>query len=142
MFYGQARHTIDAKGRIILPSKYRDSLGESFFVMRGREKQACLYIYSTDGFNEFKEKIKAIPDANGGSAFKRFIFNNTEEVVNDKQGRFVIPTRLKEYANLEKEIMIVGTDDRIEIWDASVYEGTETQFTNDNVVEFMEKYGI
>ena len=126
MFYGQARHTIDAKGRVILPSKYRDSLGESFFVLRGFEK--CLFIYDEAGFRELETKIKALPDSADGGRLKRFVFNYTEQITNDKQGRFVVPPHLREYARLDKEIVVAGASSRIELWDVNEYKAYEEKF--------------
>jgi MraZ protein len=142
MFYGQAKHSIDSKGRIILPSKYRNNLGESFFVLRGFEK--CLFIYTEAGFFELEEKIKALPISNDGGRLQRYIFNYAEQVTADKQGRFVVPTHLREFANLTKDILIAGASGRIEIWDSEEYERYEKQ-TDDSpekLSEILQIFGI
>lgn len=141
MFYGQAEHTLDQKGRVTLPSKYRDLLGESFFVLRGFEK--CLFVYTEDGFHELEDKIKALPIAQGG-ILQRFVFANAEKVTADKQGRFVIPPKLREYAGLEKDVVLAGISARIEIWDASTYKDYETNMVADmdNLSAMLRELGI
>ena len=129
MFYGQAKHSIDAKGRVILPSKYRESLGESFFVLRGFEK--CLFVYTEADYHELEAKIKALPISNDGGVIQRYIFHYTEQVTADKQGRFVIPPKLREFAGLDKDIIIAGASSRIEIWDEKEYEKYEQKIEAD-----------
>lgn len=126
MFYGRAEHSIDIKGRIILPSKYRDNLGESFFIMPGFEK--CLAVYTEEGFRKLEEKLLALPSSNDGGWLQRELFNDTEQVSADKQGRFVVPTFLREFANLKKDIMIAGASDRIEIWDLEEYKAYKERY--------------
>ena len=142
MFYGQARHSIDAKGRIILPSKYRENLGESFFVLRGFDK--CLMIYTKEDYNELAARIKALPMSNNGGRVQRHVFGHTELVTPDKQGRFVIPTELRDYAELDKDVIITGVSTRIEIWDAATYENYEKETTDDpqKLSEILEIFGI
>lgn len=141
MFYGQAYHTLDQKGRITLPSKFRELLGESFFVLRGFEK--CLFVYTQDGFHELEDKIKALPIAKGG-VLQRFVFANTEKVTTDKQGRFVVPPKLREYADLEKDVVLVGLSGRIEIWDSETYAKYEadTVANMDNLSDMLKELGI
>ncbi len=141
MFYGQAQHSVDAKGRIILPSKFRDGLGESFLVMRGFEK--CLFVYSEEGYKELEEKLRALPISSGGR-LQRYIFGSTENVTTDKQGRFVIPPKLREFAGLEKDVIITGVSSRLEIWDAEAYEKyeNETVSDTDKLHELLEIFNI
>ncbi len=142
MFYGQAKHSIDAKGRIILPSKYRENLGESFFVLRGFEK--CLFVYTQEDYHELEAKIKALPISNNGGRLQRYIFNHTELVTADKQGRFVVPPGLREFAGLDKDIIIAGASSRIEIWDVNEYEKYEKQTEDEpqKLSEILEIFGI
>jgi len=141
MFYGQAKHSIDAKGRIILPSKFRDGLGESFLVMRGFEK--CLFVYSEEGYKELEEKLRALPISSGGR-LQRYIFGSTENVTTDKQGRFVIPPKLREFAELERDVIITGVSSRLEIWDAEAYEKYENETIGDTekLHELLEIFNI
>lgn len=142
MFYGQAKHSIDAKGRVILPSKYRENLGESFFVLRGFEK--CLFVYTKEDYKELEAKIKALPISNDGGRLQRYIFNYTELVTADKQGRFVIPPGLREFAGLNKDIIIAGASSRIEIWDVEEYEKYEKQTEDEpqKLSEILNIFGI
>ena len=142
MFYGQAKHSIDAKGRVILPSKYREDLGESFFVLRGFEK--CLFVYTKEDYRELEAKIKALPISNDGGRIQRYIFNYTELVTTDKQGRFVIPPGLREFAGLNKDIIIAGASSRIEIWDVEEYEKYEKQTEDEpqKLSEILNIFGI
>ena len=146
MFYGQARHTIDQKGRVILPSKYRDKLGESFFVLRGFEK--CLFVYAENEFRELEEKIKALPSSNDGGFLQRFIFNYTEQVTPDKQGRVILAQHLRDYAGLNgeanTEVIITGASSRVEIWSVAEYEGYEQKSTDDpdRLAKILEIFNI
>ena len=142
MFYGQAQHSIDDKNRVILPSKYRENLGVSFFALCGGEN--CLYIYDEVGFREFEAKINALPDSDDGALLKRIIFENTERLSTDKQGRFVIPTALKDYAGLEKDVLFLGVSKRIEVWEAKVYENYKKQVpdTQKTLAELYKKFNI
>ena len=141
MFYGQAKHTIDQKGRINLPSKYRDELGESFFVMRGFEK--CLFVYTEEGYKELEAKLRALPIAKGGR-IQRYIFGSTESVSVDKQGRFVVPPSLREFAGLEKDVVVAGVSSRIEIWDANTFASYEDETVSDpaKLSEMLELFEI
>ena len=141
MFYGKAKHSVDAKGRIILPSKFRDGLGESFLVMRGFEK--CLFVYSKEGYKELEEKLRALPISSGGR-LQRYIFGSTECVTTDKQGRFVIPPDLRKFAELDKDVIITGVSSRLEIWDADAFENYESETVNDTdkLKELLEIFEI
>ncbi len=142
MFYGKSKHNIDAKGRVILPSKYRENLGESFFVLRGFEK--CLFVYPEEGYRELAAKIKALPMGNKGGILQRYIFHYTEQVTADKQGRFVIPPGLREFANLQKEIIVAGASSRVEIWDVNEYSKYEKAIEDDpqQISEILSLFGI
>ena len=119
MFYGQHRHGIDEKGRLIFPSKYRDDLGDVFYITRGLDR--FLLVYPQDEWNKLEESLKSLPMSKG-SAIQRFFFSNTEKTSFDKQGRVLIPANLREYAGLDKDIVIAGVGNRIEIWDAPKYD--------------------
>ena len=115
MFIGEYHHTIDEKGRIIIPSKFRDELGGSFVVTRGIEK--CLFVYSTDNWNRICDKLNAIPfTKKDARVFNRFFMSGATNVELDKQGRINISAPLISYANLIKDCVVIGTGDRLEIW--------------------------
>lgn len=141
MFYGQAEHTLDQKGRLTLPSKFRELLGESFFVLCGFEK--CLFVYTEEGFRELEEKLKSLPIAQGG-VLQRFFFANTEKITTDKQGRFVVPPKLRDYANLEKDITLVGVSTRVEIWNKSTFDEYQRKSEEDmgSIKQMLMELGI
>ena len=118
MLLGQYRHTIDAKGRVIVPAKFREDLGESFILTRGLDN--CLSLYSLNEWALLEEKVKAMPMAKSRE-IQRFLFGNAFPVELDAQGRIVIPANLKTYAPLLKEVVVVGVSTRAEIWDAAVW---------------------
>lgn len=115
MFMGEYQHNIDAKGRIIVPSKFREELGESFVVTRGLDK--CLFAYPMDEWEILEEKLKKLPlTKKDARAFTRFFFSGAVECEVDKQGRINLPQPLRKYAALEKECVVIGVSNRIEIW--------------------------
>ena len=114
MFMGEYHHTIDSKGRLIIPSKIRDDLGNSFFMTRGLE--GCLYVYPKSNWKNIIAKYKEIPDTKDKRYFMRIFLSGATNCELDSQGRVNIPTPLLDYAKLEKECLIIGVDDRLEIW--------------------------
>ena len=127
MFMGEYHHTIDEKGRMIIPSKFRNELGESFIVTRGIDK--CLFVYSLPEWEKIVTKLKTLPVTKKDARnFTRFFLSGATTVEFDKQGRINISTPLITYANLEKECIIVGVNDRLEIWSKDMWEN----FLNEN----------
>jgi MraZ protein len=121
MFMGEYQHTIDEKGRIIIPSKFRDSLGDTFVITRGLD--ACLFVYPMSEWNILEQKLKALPLMKSDArAFTRFFFSGATECELDKQGRANIPTNLNEHAKLEKDCIVIGVSNRVEIWSKSIWE--------------------
>jgi MraZ protein len=121
MFMGEHSHSIDAKGRLILPAKFRDELGSSFIVTRGLE--GCLSVYTMEAWQNFAQAMQKFTTSKGNvRAFKRFVFGSAAEVEFDRQGRILIPANLREYAKLEKDVIVLGTGDKVEIWSKAVFE--------------------
>ncbi|MGE1063725.1 division/cell wall cluster transcriptional repressor MraZ [Megasphaera paucivorans] len=121
MFMGEHSHTIDAKGRLILPAKFREELGSSFIVTRGLE--GCLSVYTMESWTDFAQAMQKFTTSKGNvRAFKRFVFGSAAEVEFDRQGRILIPGNLREYAHLEKEVVVLGTGDKVEIWSKAVFD--------------------
>lgn len=121
MFMGEYSHTIDAKGRVILPAKFREELGASFVVTRGLE--GCLSVYTMGSWMNLANGMKKLKASKENvRAFKRFLFGSAAEVEFDRQGRILIPGTLREYAHLKKDVTILGTGDKIEIWAQEAYE--------------------
>ena len=115
MFIGEYHHTIDEKGRITIPSKFRDGLGDSFIVTRGIEN--CLFVYSLNNWNEICDKLNLLPFTKKDARnFIRFFMSGATTVELDKQGRINILSPLISYAGLQKDCVIIGTGDRLEIW--------------------------
>ena len=115
MFMGEYHHNIDDKSRIVLPPKLREELGMRFVVTRGLE--GCLFVYSSDEWNRLVDKLKKLPfTKKDARAFLRFFLSGATECTFDKQGRIALPVPLVNYAKLKKECVIIGVNDRLEIW--------------------------
>ena len=115
MFMGEFHHNIDDKSRIVLPSKFREELGDTFVITRGLE--GCLFVYSMTEWNNIVQKLKQLPfTKKDARAFLRFFLSGACECQTDKQGRIAIPSTLVSYANLTKECVVIGVNDRLEIW--------------------------
>jgi MraZ protein len=121
MFMGEYSHSIDAQGRVILPAKFREELGEHFVVTRGLE--GCLSVYTMDAWKNLSGAMKRLTASKENvRAFKRFVFGSASEVEFDKQGRILIPSTLRAYAGLKKDVTVLGTGEKIEIWSKEAYE--------------------
>ncbi len=121
MFMGEFVHSIDGKGRLIIPSKFRESLGESFVVTRGLDH--CLFAYPLREWQILEEKLKQLPMTRGDArAFMRLFFSGAVDVEVDRQGRVLIPQNLREYAKLMREVVIIGVSSRVEVWSKEVWE--------------------
>jgi MraZ protein len=121
MFMGEYHHSIDNKGRLIVPSKFRDELGDMFIITRGLDQ--CLFGYPLSEWELIEEKLKGLPlTKKDARAFTRFFFSGATESELDKQGRINIPAPLLQYAKLEKECVILGVSNRIEIWSKQIWE--------------------
>ena len=133
MFMGEYQHTIDTKGRMIIPAKFRDGLGEQFVLTRGLDQ--CLFGYPMSEWKLIEEKLKALPlTKNDARAFTRFFFSGAVECDLDKQGRINIASNLLQYAKLEKECVVIGVSNRIELWSKSIWE----QYTEEQEDSFAE----
>ncbi|MEB2278654.1 division/cell wall cluster transcriptional repressor MraZ [Lysinibacillus xylanilyticus] len=121
MFMGEYQHSVDAKGRLIVPAKFRDALGETFVVTRGLDN--CLFGYPMNEWRKLEEKLKDLPMTKKDTrAFARFFFSGATEVEIDKQGRINIPSTLVQHAHLVKECIVLGVSNRIEIWAKDAWE--------------------
>jgi len=144
LFIGEYSHNIDAKGRMIVPSKFRkDELGEIFYVTKGTEK--CLFVYSRDEWAKFEEKLSSLPITTNpqAGAFARFFLSGAVECEVDKLGRINIPLYLREYANIEKDVKVLGVRSRIEIWDSNTWsEYCDKEITLENVLDSMGSIGM
>ncbi|KRU16823.1 division/cell wall cluster transcriptional repressor MraZ [Bacillus pumilus] len=133
MFMGEYQHTIDTKGRMIIPAKFRDGLGEQFVLTRGLDQ--CLFGYPMSEWKLIEEKLKELPlTKKDARAFTRFFFSGAVECDLDKQGRINIASNLLQYAKLEKECVVIGVSNRIELWSKSIWE----QYTEEQEDSFAE----
>ena len=136
MFIGEYHHTIDEKGRIIIPAKFREELGANFIVTRGIEN--CLFIYSEENWAKITNKLSSLPFTHKDArTFNRFFMSGATEVELDKQGRINLPTPLIHYANLVKDCVVIGTGDRLEIWSQESWDGFFDS-TKENVSDIAE----
>ncbi len=112
---GEYQHSLDKKGRIILPARFRELLGEKFVITRGLDNS--LFVYPQEEWKSLENKLKALPFTKADArAFTRFFFSGAVECETDKQGRVLIPNNLREYAFLDKEVVVIGVSNRMEIW--------------------------
>ena len=141
MYKGKYVHTIDAKGRLIVPSKFRDQLGDNFVVTKGAD--GCLTIYDEKGWTAFEETLREMPmNRKEVRQVARFFLAGAADVEVDKMGRILIPQDLREYAGLEKDVILTGLADKIEIWSKERFEAeSETQDISDTL-EKMADWGI
>lgn len=115
MFIGEFQHTIDEKGRLIMPARFRDGLGESFVVTKGLDN--CLWAYPRAEWAALEAKMKALPFTNTNArAFVRFFFSGATDSELDRQGRVLIPNNLREYSRLSRDVVVIGVSTRVEIW--------------------------
>jgi MraZ protein len=137
LFTGEYQHTLDAKGRFCMPVKFRSSLGERLMITKGLD--GCLFVYTKEEWSVLEEKLKRLPFTNSHArAFARFLLGGAVEYEVDKQGRILITSHLREYANLKKEIVLIGVGTRIEIWSKENWE-VYIQNAEENYEELAEK---
>ena len=142
MLIGEYSHTIDSKGRMIVPAKFRLELGERFIVTKGFD--GCLYGYSLEEWKSIEEKIKTLPLITGKDArnFTRFFFSSAIECELDSQGRILITQNLRQHAELEKDVVVIGVSTRIEIWSKQKWESYNDEQDSDDIAEKMSMLGI
>ncbi len=143
LLIGEYEHSIDTKGRLIMPSKLKEDIGEKFVVTKGLD--GCLFVYSQTEWKTFEDKLRAFPLTNKDArALVRFFLAGAMECEIDKQGRFLIPGNLREFAGLEKEVVVIGVLDKIEIWskDKWLKYSEEENSSVDEIAEKMSNLGI
>ena len=141
MFMGEYYHSLDVKGRLIIPAKLRDKLGDEFVVTRGFDG-SCLSIYPLEEWKQLEEKLKMIPkNDKAGRVVIRHLTAGATMCEVDKQGRILIPQVLRDHAHLEKEVVLVGMLERVEIWDKQSYEDNAAEDI-DEALASLEASGI
>lgn len=143
MFIGEYQHNIDTKGRLRMPSKFREGLGIKFVVTKGLDN--CLFVYPMDEWSILESKLKDLPLTNKNArAFIRFFFSGATECEMDKQGRILIPSNLRDHAKLDKDVIVIGVSTRVEIWDRSQWDkyNSDDNLSADEIAEQMAELGI
>lgn len=143
MLIGEYEHSLDVKGRLILPAKIREDMGDKFIVTKGLD--GCLFGFSQNEWTNFEEKLKTLPLTNKNARdFVRFFLSGATECEIDKQGRFLITSNLREYATLEKDAIIIGVGTRIEIWNRERWKSynSDENISADEIAENMTMLGI
>jgi MraZ protein len=143
MFIGEYQHTLDEKGRLAIPVKFRKKLSGGAVVTRGLDN--CLFVFSTGEWKKLAEKIAALPMTNADSrAFSRLMLAGAVDVETDKQGRVIIPDYLRQYAGLKKDAVVAGVFSRMEIWDRATWNKykAKTEKNAEGIAERMSDLGI
>ena len=143
MFMGEYSHTIDTKGRLIIPSKFREELGETFVVTKGLD--GCLFVFSDEEWKAFEIKLKSLPLTNKNARqFARFFVAGATPCELDKQGRILLPATLREFAGLEKDVVLTGMLNRIEIWSKEKWNENNSldDVAMDEIAEQMTDLGF
>ena len=141
MFMGEYNHTIDTKLRLIVPSEFREALGDTFVVTKGLD--GCLFVYDNEEWQAFEEKLRSLPITNKEARqFARFFLAGAAEVEVDKQGRILVPNILREFAQISKDVVLIGVASRIEIWSKERFEGMASFEDMDEIAEHMAQLGL
>ncbi len=126
VFQGEYEHGLDTKGRLILPVRIREELGTQFVLTKGLD--GCLFIFAPLAWEEFSRKLNALPTSSRQARkLKRYFIGSSVECETDKQGRFLIPPVLRNFAGIDKEVTILGVSDRIELWSTEKYEAYQKE---------------
>ena len=137
MFLGRHSHTVDAKGRMAVPAKFREPLGTRVVVTRGVDP--CLSLYPMPAWERLAEQVDALsigdPDAR---AFKRLVFGEAADIDLDAQGRILLPPELRTYAGIEREVVVVGVHGSIELWSPERWDGVNAA-VDQNAAEFASR---
>ncbi|TDA70472.1 MAG: transcriptional regulator MraZ [Clostridia bacterium] len=137
MLMGEFQHAIDAKGRLFIPARLREELGERFIVTRGLEN--CLFVYPLKEWAALEEKLRALPFTRAEArGFQRLFFSGATECELDKLGRILLPAHLREYAGLEKDAILIGVSTRVEVWSLAGWQAYSERI-RDNYAELAEK---
>ena len=139
MLIGQYQHNIDAKGRVIVPAKFREDLGDVFYVTKGLD--GCLFVLSPSQWAALEQKVQNMPISKA-RGLQRFFFSGAAEVETDKQGRILLPQKLRDYAGLSKDVTFIGTSGRAEIWDSERWNRFNSELTEESIAEAMDELDL
>lgn len=139
MLIGEYQHSLDAKGRISFPSKLREALGASFVVTKGLDN--CLFVYRLEDWKVLEEKTAQLPTSKARQ-IQRFLFAGAALVEPDKQGRVLLPQKLREHANLGDDVTVIGVSTRVEIWDTERWNALNEELTSESIADAMDELGF
>ncbi|MBP3437566.1 MAG: division/cell wall cluster transcriptional repressor MraZ [Clostridia bacterium] len=139
-FLNEYRHSVDPKNRLFIPAKFREELGETFYVTR-KIMDKCLAVYSEAEWTRFSEKLKALPESQVGK-IKLFIFSKTVQVSPDSHGRILLPAQLLQYAGIEKSVVIAGAGDHVQIWDEATWDANEKDLNLEEIENLFCQLGL
>ncbi len=140
MLLGEFRHTLDSKGRVFIPSRWREELTEGVIISKGLEK--CLYVMTPDNFSSYATALSAKPlEDKAAREYARMLYSGSQEEHVDKQGRVTIPSTMREHAGLSREVVIIGVNERAEVWDREAWDSYQGRLKNDyeSIAEELER---
>ena len=137
---GEYRHSVDAKNRLFIPAKFREEFGESLYVTR-KMGEECLAVYSEEEWKKLAEKLNTLPDSQVGM-LKRFVFSKTAQVTPDTHGRILIPSALLQYASIDKNVVIAGVGDHLQIWNEAMWDTNESELDLDEIASLFRQLGL
>ena len=142
MFNGEYSHSVDAKGRVIIPSDFRELLGAKFWLTKGLD--GCLNIYAEEEWEKFEQKLAALPITNKGARkFSRFMHAGATHCETDRQGRILVPANLREYAAIGKDAVMIGNGNHVEIWSRERWDAEQAEENSDeSLAEGLDGLGI
>ncbi len=143
MFMGEYQHAIDPKGRLIIPARFREALGDKFVATKGLD--SCLFVYPGEEWRQLEQKLKTLPFTRADArAFVRFFFSGATECEIDKQGRILLPANLREYAKLDKDVVVLGVSNRVEIWSAEEWQqySSKAEATYEEIAEKIVDFDL
>ena len=136
---GEYRHTIDGKGRLFIPSKLREELGDTVYLTKGFDN--CVAVYSCENWKEIENRLREWP-ATKARGLQRSLCSKARPCDIDSQGRIVVPQQLREYANLQNDAVILGVTSRAEIWNAEAWDKIDNEFTSADMEDIMAEMGF
>ncbi len=140
MFMGEYDHTIDVKGRVIIPSKFREDLSGEFVITAGLD--GCLFVYPMDEWERFIDELKRLPGSKEVRQLQRYFMAGAAACDMDKQGRVLIPNKLREHGEIEKDVVLVGVINKIEIWSQERWNSNNNYEDVDQIAEKMAEFGL
>ncbi|MDE2100551.1 MAG: division/cell wall cluster transcriptional repressor MraZ [Patescibacteria group bacterium] len=143
MFIGEFKHSVDTKGRVAVPAKFRNQISSGAIITRGLDR--CLFVFTEADWEVLAQKIVALPLAQANSrAFARLMLSGASSAELDSQGRILIPDYLRKYADLGKSVKVIGVYNRVEIWDEAAWQKyrEKTESAGDEIAEKLGELGI